>query len=180
MGPLSIYPSFLYQHRTVDIPANPGVESNLDSYIGSLGFNVGFGPFAFSGEGNWGKNWGNTRGLIGNSMPAMLSSAILDNMTMKINDAETYSFWLDASYRIGPVTPHLIYGQMKTQNAFQGTDFDAKSRMWGVSIPIDLAKGFRIRPEFMWYDDGDLSIEGVDSFGLGNYAIYGVQFQVTF
>ncbi len=179
-GPVSIYPSFLYQHRSVDIPDNPGVESNLDSYIGSLGFKVEFGPFAFSGEGNWGKNWGNTRGLIGNSMPALLSSAILDNMTMKINDAETYSFWLDASYRIGPVTPHLIYGQMKTKNDFQSADFEARSQMWGVSIPIDLAKGFRIRPEFMWYDDGDLDIEGVEPFGLGKYAIYGVQFQVTF
>ncbi len=180
VGPLSLYPSFLYQHRTVDIPDNPGVESTLDSYIGSLGFKVGFGPFAFSGEGNWGKNWGNTRGLIGNSMPALLSSAMLDNISMTIDDAQTYSFWLDASYRFGPVTPHLIFGQMKTKNEAQDADLEARSRMWGVSIPIDLAKGFRIRPEFMWYDDGDLDIEGVAPFGLGKYAIYGVQFQVTF
>ena len=69
---------------------------------------------------------------------------------------------------------------MKTQNEFQSARFEARSQMWGVSIPIDLAKGFRIRPEFMWYDDGDLSMQGVESFDLGKYAIYGVQFQVTF
>jgi len=113
-------------------------------------------------------------------MPALLSNATLDTTTNKINNAETYSFWLDASYRFGPITPHLIYGQMKTKNEFQGAEIDAKSRMWGVSVPIDLAKGFKIRPEFMWYDDGDLCIQGAEPFGLGKYAIYGVQFQVTF
>jgi hypothetical protein len=180
-GPVSIYPSFMYQHRTVDIPDNPGVENKLDTYMGSLGFKVGFGPFSFSGEGNWGKNWGNTRGVeSGNSMPALLSTAMLDTTTMKINNAETYSFWLDMSYKIGPITPHLIYGQMKTKNAFQGAETEARSQMWGVSVPIDLAKGFKIRPEFMWYDDGDLNIEGVEPFGLGKYTIYGVQFQITF
>lgn len=55
--------------------------------------------------------------------------------------------------------------------------------MFGFSVPIDLAKGFRVRPECMWYDDGDLKLnyrgEGI-SDNLGNYAIYGVQFQITF
>ena len=29
---------------------------------------------------------------------------------------------------------------------------------WGFSIPIDLAKGFRVRPELMWYDDGEAQV----------------------
>lgn len=179
-GPVRIYPSFLYQHRSVDIAGQPGTDDTLDSYIGSLGFNVGFGPFAISGEGNWGKNWANTRGLIGNSLPARLSMALLDNETMRIHNAQTYSFWFDLSYRFGAITPHLIYGQMKTKNKYHETALEGSSRMLGVSIPIDLAKGFRIRPEFMWYDDGNISIQDTGSFDQGKYAIYGIQFQFSF
>ncbi len=185
VGPVYIYPSFLYQHRTVDI-ISPGmgtsgsVENDLDSYIGSLGFKFGFGPIALLGEGNWGKNWGNTRGLMGNSMPALLSSAMLDPFTNKIDDAETYSYWFDLSYKFGVITPHVVFGEMSTSNKYLGFDLDAKSRMWGFSVPIDAAKGFRIRPEVMWYDDGELKIRNVGNLDNGKYAIYGVQFQVTF
>lgn len=28
----------------------------------------------------------------------------------------TDSFWVDLSYKLGPVTPHLIYGTMRTKN----------------------------------------------------------------
>ncbi|MGM0428306.1 MAG: hypothetical protein ACQEQ7_13830 [Thermodesulfobacteriota bacterium] len=175
LGPVHLYPGILYQRRSVDGPA-PGIDDNITTWIGSLGAKMGFGPFGISGEFNYGENWGNTRGLIGVSMPAQLSSAGLNGT--EIEDAETYSFWVDLSYKLGPVTPHLIYGLMNTENKFGGQDQEAQSQMFGVSIPIDLAKGFRVRPEVMWYDDGDL--ENGTSEDLGKYAIYGVQFQITF
>ena len=54
-GPVSIYPGFLYQHRTVDaistVPA--ASDSSLDTYIGSLGVKAGFGGFSIAMEGNW-------------------------------------------------------------------------------------------------------------------------------
>lgn len=58
---------------------------------------------------------------------------------------------------------------------------DYRCQMYGVSVPIDVAKGFRIRPEVMWYDDGNKnkSSTGAKS-NDGNYSIYGVQFQITF
>ena len=182
VGPVYFYPSFMYQHRTVDIIGTGGgsVDNDLNSYIGSLGFKFGMGPVVFVGEGNWGKNWGNTRGLIGNSLPAIISSTMLDPYTNRIDDADTYSYWFDLSYRFGIITPHLVFGEMSTSNQYLGFDLDSKSRMWGFSVPIDLAKGFRIRPEVMWYDDGELKIENVGNFDNGKYAIYGVQFQVTF
>jgi len=182
VGPVYFYPSFMYQHRTVDIIGTGGggpVDNDLNSYIGSLGFRFGMGPVAFVGEGNWGKNWGNTRGLIGNSLPAIISSAMLDPFTHQIDDADTYSYWFDLSYRFGIITPHLVFGEMSTRNKYLGFDLDSKSRMWGFSVPIDLAKGFRIRPEVMWYDDGELKIENVGNLDNGKYAIYGVQFQIT-
>ena len=182
LGPVHLYPGFLYQYRTVDRlgTANNGVDNSINTYIGTLGLKMGFGPFGIAAEGNWGKNWGNTRGLAGTSPSAALSSARLmsDNT---IEDAETYSLWIDLSYKFGPVTPHLIYGQQKSKvkEDIGLSDIEAKSQMYGVSIPIDLAKGFRVRPELMWYDDGDSTISG-KKVDYGKYFIGGVQFQITF
>lgn len=86
------------------------------------------------------KNWGNPRGLIGNSLPAMISSATFDPFTNKIDDADTYSYWFDLSYQFGVITPHLVFGEMSTSNKILDFDMDSKSRMWGLSVPIDLAK----------------------------------------
>jgi len=96
------------------------------------------------------------------------------------DDADTYNYGFDLSYRFGAISPHLVFGEMSTSNKYLGFDLDSKSRMWGFSVPIDLAKGFRIRPEVMWYDDGELKIENVGNLDNGKYAIYGVQFQITF
>ena len=193
LGPVHLYPSFAYQHRSYDNPTYGGkpIDNNLTSYIGSLGAKAGFGPFGIAVEGNWGKNWGNLRGLAGVSPsvgwnPAGAGTGSIACATVdasnKIHDAETYSFWIDLSFKFGPVTPHVMYGQQKSKNVYLVTNnnVEAKTQMVGFSVPIDLAKGFRIRPECMWYNDGDGAIEGSKSTDFGKYAIYGVQFQITF
>ena len=180
VGPAKFYPTFLYQHRTVDNTGPGNADNDLDTYIASLGVKAGFGPFVIAAEGNYGNNWANTRGQIGFSPPAALAHAVLKN-NGQINDANTYGFWFDISYKFGLITPHLIYGQMKTKNENSaGAEMEAKSQMWGVSIPIDLAKGFRIRPELMWYDDGDTSTAGSTSVDNGKYGIYGLKFEIRF
>jgi len=182
-GPVHIYPSFFYQYRTVDrlTVLNNGVDNSLNSWGGSLGAKAGFGPFGISLEGQYGKNWGNTRGFIGASPSAGLAAASINTITNKINDAETYGFWVDLSYKFGPITPHVMYGQQKTKNENNlGRENEALTQMVGFSVPIDLAKGFRLRPEIMWYDDGDTKTDGSASVNNGKYAIYGVQFQITF
>jgi hypothetical protein len=182
LGPVHLYPGFLWQRRGVDLPSGSTVDDSLTTWIGTLGGKLGMGPFALSAEFNYGENWGNTRGLAGVSQPARISLATLkaDN---NINNAETYSFWVDLSYKFGPVTPSLIYGQMKTKNneVFNNNNYDteAKSQMYGISVPIDLAKGFRVRPELMFYDDGDYKTHS-GSENMGKYMIAGVQFQITF
>ena len=185
LGPISIYPGLMYQHRTVDLvnPASAGVNNDVDTIIGSLGVKGGFGPFGFSAEVNYGQNWGNSRGLAGASPPVGISSAIITTVggSSEINDADTYSFWVDLNYKFGPITPHVMFGQMKTNNKTSwGAKTEAKSSMVGFSVPIDLAKGFRIRPEVMWYDDGDVKTDGLASSPKGKYMIAGVQFQITF
>ena len=180
-GPIAIYPSFTYQYRSIDVinPAFSRFDDSIHTYAGSLGIKGGFGPFGFAAEGNWGRNWGNSRGVIGVSAPAQIASAMA-NPDGKINNATTYAYWFDLSYKIGPVTPHVVFGQMKSDVDFDYKSLEATSTMWGFSIPIDLAKGMRIRPELMWYDDGEIQYGGSDLDNFGKYAIYGVQFQITF
>jgi hypothetical protein len=180
-GPVSIYPGFLYQNRTIDVinPAFSRFDDSLDTYAGSLGVKGGFGPFGFAAEGNWGRNLGNTRGLIGTSAPAAIASAQA-NANGIINNATTYGYWFDVWYKIGPVTPHVMFGQLHSNVDSNLQELKATSSMWGFSVPIDLAKGFRIRPELMWYDDGEIQFGGQDFQDFGKYAIYGVQFQITF
>jgi hypothetical protein len=185
LGPVQLFPGFLWQNRGVDDPTWNGrpADDNVTTWIGTLGGKFGMGPFALSGEFNYGENWGNTRGLAGASMPAQIASASIrqDN---NLNNAQTWSWWVDLSYKFGPVAPSLIFGMMNTENTrgISGRDYDveAESMMYGISVPITLAKGFTLRPELMWYDDGDLDITDQPSQNLGKYSIFGVQFQITF
>ena len=180
-GPVSIYPSFLYQRRTVDfLTQHPDVDGNdnhIDTYIGSLGVLAAFGPFQLSAEGNWGQNWSNTGGGMGVSPPARNSAATIYNR--RLDDTTTYGWWVDGSYRVGIVTPHIVYGQMKSEGDKNPMQY--KSWFWGFSVPIQVAKGFMLVPEFMWYDDGDDNRDVWDNrVDNGKYAIFGAQFQFRF
>lgn len=180
-GPISIYPSFLYQRRKVDFltqhPDVDGIDNHIDTYIGSLGVLAAFGPFQLSAEGNWGQNWSNTGGGMGVSPPARNSAATIYNR--RLDDTTTYGWWVDGSYRMGIATPHVVYGQMKSEGDKNPMRY--KSWFWGFSIPIQVAKGFVLAPEFMWYDDGDDNRDAWDNrVNNGKYAIYGVQFQFRF
>ncbi len=180
-GPISIYPSFLYQRRKINFlsehPDCDGIDNHIDTYIGSLGIMAAFGPFQMSAEGNWGQNWSNTGGGMGVSPPARNAAATIYNR--QLDDTRTYAWWVDGSYRLGSVTPHLMYGQMKSEGNKNPMAY--KSWFWGISIPINVAKGFQLIPEFIWYNDGD---DNRDTFNNrvnnGKYAIYGVQFQFRF
>ena len=183
-GPVALYPGFLWQQRTVDNVSAAGVvpgaaDDSLTTYIGTFGVKAGFGGFSFAAEGNWGQNWANTRGLIGTSAPAAIAAATL-NADGSTNNTTTYGYWFDIGYKFGPVNPHVIFSQMKSKAQIMDYGVDASSTVWGFSVPIDLAKGFRVRPELMWYDDGELQFQGQDISDFGKYAIYGVQFQITF
>ena len=184
-GPVRIYPGILYQHRTIDNAMPAGVNNDLDTMIGSLGAKAGFGPFGVSAEVNYGQNMLNTDALIGagsfGNTAVGLASASLNNTTGKMNDAKTLGWWVDLNYKFGPITPHVILGSLGTKrdNA-AGIEQQTTTYMYGVSVPIDLAKGFRIRPELMWYDNGELKTDGAPSVDNGKYMIAGVQFQITF
>lgn len=177
-GPVKLYPSAFFNYKTLEGTA-AGADDDLYSWGASLGFRFGAGPFSLSAEGQAGRNWANSQGLVGNSPSASAMGASI-SPTGSIQDAKCYGGWIDAAFKLGPATPHVIYGYQNGQGS--GTDkTNASTQMIGVSVPIDLAKGFRLRPEVMFYFDGtnnkNSAGEGVNN---GAYAIYGVQFQITF
>ena len=177
LGPVAIIPSFMWQQRTVDKITPGGYDDSLTTIVGSLDLKFGMGPFTLEAEGNYGQNWGNTRGLIGASSAARAANA--SAFDGNLDNTKTFSYWLDLGFKLGPATPHLIFGSMNSKGDKNPTD--ATSMMWGVSCPIQLAKGFSVRPELMWYDDGDSNTNSANQkVDNGSYQIYGVQFQITF
>jgi len=188
VGPVVIYPSVLWQQRTFDKQVTSTIDDSVSTYAGSLGVKFGMGPVMLSAEGQYGKNWGNTRGLIGANPTAANSGIQAYRPTLtsdyRLDDTTNWGYWIDLAFKFGPVTPHLIFGQLSA--AGDDSPMDYKSMMWGISCPIQLAKGFSVRPELMWYDDGDdntawnngtATQSKVDS---GSYQVFGVQFQITF
>lgn len=173
---INLYPSAMWQERRVDIPELAG--QKITTLITSLGLKTGYGPLIFSAEGNWGKNWGNTFSYMGYTYPGMFSSAGYENGTVK--DTYTYSYWLDLGYKLGIATPHIMYGEMATKYSYLNLDIESKSNFFGFSCPVQLAKGFSIRPEIMFYDEGDIKATGNEDYPAGRYYIAGAQFQIIF
>ena len=187
-GPVKIYPSILWQQRTFDKLVNSSIDDSVSTYAGSLGLKFGMGPFMLSAEGQYGKNWANSRCLIGGSPTARNSGITAYRPTVtsdyRLDDTTNWGYWLDLAFKFGPVTPHLIFGQMNASGDDNPVYY--RSMMYGVSVPIQLAKGFSVRPEFMWYDDGDSNTSWDNTTATqakvnsGSYGVYGVQFQITF
>jgi hypothetical protein len=177
VGNFKIYPGLMWQQRKLDDYSTAYSDDSITTWAGSLGVSAAFGPLSIQAEGNYGQNWGNTRGLVGVSPAAIHSAATL--VGTKIDDTKTLAWWVDVGFKFGVATPHLMYGYMGSSGDKNPMDYE--SQMYGLSVPIDVAKGFRIRPEVMWYSNGN---NNKDSAGVksnnGGYSIYGVQFQITF
>jgi hypothetical protein len=180
---INIYPSFSWQRKSYD-QVQPGSDDHVLSYVLSLGVETARGSFGFMGEVNWGENWGNTS--YGD--PHVNSDATVyqdSSGNWKISDTECLGFWVDASYQYDPLTIHFIYGweRIKGDNG-PGTvdDFKYTLKMYGISVPIEMAKGFTLRPEFMVYDMGDDNKQNGDAvtYDYGKQFIVGVQFQFEF
>ena len=188
VGPVVLYPSVLWQQRTFDKQVVSTIDDSVSTYAGSLGLSFGMGPVMLKAEGQYGQNWGNTRSGIGVS-PAAVNSGVTAYMPTptsdaRLDDTTNWSYWVDLSFKFGPATPHLIFGQFNS--AGNDNPMSYQSMMYGISCPIQLAKGFSVRPELMWYDDGDNNTSWNNNTGKstnvdsGSYQVFGVQFQITF
>ena len=178
-GPLRLYPSAYFNYKSLD-GVKAGWDDDLYAWGASLGLRFGAGPFSLSAEGQVGRNWRNSLGSAGISPAALAGAASINTKTGSIQDSKCYGAWIDLAFKLGPATPHLIYGYANGQGS--GTDkTNATSQMIGVSMPISLAKGFSLRPEVMFYFDGTNNKTSTGAgINNGSYGIYGLQLQITF
>ena len=179
-GNVKIYPSFFYHSQSYD-DGGVGQDNSIDAYGVSFGITGGFGPVGIKAEVNYGENWGNTRRTGGVSPADAMAGAQV--VAGKVYDTECTSYFIDVSFKLGMATPHLIYGNLSTENSdapLAANDWDFSTTMYGISIPIPVAKTFIIRPEFMIYDDGDSNKIGGVTRDYGKETLLGVQFMIAF
>ena len=199
LGPVSLAPGFSWQKIQYEQdPQSPPFtalfqdEGDFDSWLFSIPvkFATG-GPISLSAEINWGENIGNgsyTSGIYGGG-PTLAAQAdrLPGTNTLIVADTEFIGFWADLAWKMHPIaTAHLIFG---LQNATNDDRFLAANRwentryMYGVSVPIAVAKTFIIRPEVFYYDYGEFEQGGIvdpNNGDLGGQIVAGVQFQIVF
>jgi hypothetical protein len=190
---VAFYPGFTWLRRTFEGVA-PGGDDDITSYGLSLGAKAGFGPVEVRAEFNYGQNWRNA-GLLDSaslSFAALNARAVLDPMPGVVNrvlDTTSWAGWIDVGIELGIATLQLRYGIMKAENDDSPNPrsrYEFTSQSYGASLPINVAKGFIISPEIMFFDEGDDPaplITGLPpglSVNWGRQIQYAVQFQFVF
>jgi hypothetical protein len=186
VGGFTIEPSFSWV-KTAYENTGPGSDDSFDSYGLCLGVSGGFGPVVIGGEFTWGRNLGGANYVgAGNWGPTAYDSNA-DGFADTIEDTDGYAWWFHLGVKLGPATIYGIVGNNSTDNdgnaavANDALEFDISQWMYGVSVPISVAKGFTIRPEFMYYDfDGSAQVGGVNGVDRGDQWYFGVQWMLAF
>lgn len=152
----------------------------------SLGTDASFRMFSFGAEITWGENLGggNYRGAEG-ARPAFYVDS---SGNTNVADAETIAWFVDVGFRFGSNKINVMYGQKDTENdgdpsvprASDPFDFKLKMSFYGISWRIDVAKGFIIRPELMFYEWGNDTTAYGKTFNRGKTWLLGLQFNLIF
>lgn len=198
LGGFSLAPGFSWQKVQYEWDPqcvnNQADFSDFDVWVWSLPvkFAPG-GPISVSAEINWGENVGNGSYTTGIYTGGPVNVAQFDNVLVngvpvtQVADTEYLGFWADLAWKAHPVaTIHFIYGMQQVNNDdrnLPGNRWDNTRTMYGISIPIAVAKTFIIRPEFFIYDYGEFEVNGQvnpNNGDLGKQTIIGVQFQIVF
>lgn len=181
-GNLSLWPSVTYLQQKYD-QVGPGAEDTVDIWGVAVGARYVLGPVTFDGEVTFGENLGvgNYAGATG-AAPARFAAV---GAPGQINDAKIVAWWLDVGWKIGPATIHGIVGASNVKREDDitagGTNLDFTRWMYGLSVPITIAKGFTIRPEAMGYDyDSGATVGNTSEVDNGKEFVIGVQFQLVF
>jgi hypothetical protein len=175
-----------------------GDDDDLDIWCVGLSMRGGFGPFVMAGNISMGENPRNGTLSVGTPAKfvnqgvarAVAYDADNDGDLDKISDAETWGFYFEAGIKFGPARFMALYGQHEYENEVGpgGADnLEQDLQMYGVYMPISLAKGFSMIPEIMIYDWDDSALGGnVDANGnilstdMGKITIVGVRVQLAF
>ncbi|MBW1773648.1 MAG: hypothetical protein JRJ82_12255 [Deltaproteobacteria bacterium] len=187
-GSVRLWPSFTYLQQKYDQTA-PGTEDTVDIWGVALGGRVTAGPLTFDAEITIGENLGvgNYVGAAGAVPVAWNAGAGAGAGVDSINDAKVTAWWLDVGWKIGPATIHGIVGSFTIKReddpmpAGASSNIDLTRWMYGINVPIAVAKGFTIRPEIMAYDmDSGATVANVTEVDFGKEFLIGVQFVLVF
>jgi len=195
LGSFSLAPGFSWQSVQYEWDPQAGGlvndESDFEVWVWSLPvkFAPG-GPITVTAELNFGHNIGNgsyTAGVYAAGGPVLVAEWDRVNGNMQVADTEFTGFWADLAWKAHPIaTIHFIYGmqQVKNDDRFAAANrWDNTRTMYGISVPIAVAKTFIIRPEVFVYDYGEMERNGVvnvNNGDLGAQTLIGVQFQIVF
>jgi len=188
-GPVSVYPSLLYNKKTWDDVA-AGQDDSITTSLYSLGVKYAAGPFGVSAEYTGGTNPGDADLLTdgtyigygpGKAGTFLDTAAVVDS-TFKVSDTNFTGYWVDLSYKFGYNTIHAIYGSQSIDNdsvpcaLTGGTDVKIENTRTEMTLNvwIPLSKHMIVIPEVNFWDYGDRQIEGLADAELGKATIYGI------
>lgn len=185
VGNFVIEPSFTWSRQEFD-GTEAGDDDSFDALAAAVGIKAGFGPVILGGEFTYGKNLGGSNYVGAAFWTPTAYDADGDADLDSIEDTTGYAWWFHIGFKLGPATIFGIIGNNNTDNdgspvANDAAEFDVSRWMYGVSVPISVAKGFTVRPEFMYFDmDDSAQIGGVNNIDLGSEWLLGVQFMLAF
>jgi hypothetical protein len=180
-GNVVIEPSFTYLKQEYDEVA-AGWDDSVDIWGLALGGRGAFGMFSFAAEINYGQNLGDGN-YVGGAPANALAYTPDGGSTWLVEDAKILAFWLQIGLKLGPSTVYGIYGQSKTEwdnLASPGVTGEVTRKMYGISWPISVVKGFTIRPELMFYDLDDGARFGTSRVDFGDETLFGIQAMLVF
>jgi hypothetical protein len=180
-GMVDLYPAFLYQAAKWDnlnqtaAWAGKSVDDMMYSWFGVIPVRLRAGAFTATAQFGYGQNLG--------TVVAYESTyqAYFRDAGGRIKDTTAMNGFIDLAYTIGPATPHIYAGfdQASNSDAWKVGDNYNLRQMYGISIPIKIADGFFIVPEFDYFDYGNKPNDASRP-SLGKEMLGGIQFQFIF
>lgn len=175
-----------------------GSDDNFDIWGVCLFADANFGPLLFRGEITYGQNLadgnyvGASPGAVGTPGPIGRARTYVDAAgNTKVADTDILSWWAELGYRFGPATLYGVVGMQNLKNDLNpaiarandgANDFDVTRWAYGMRLAIDVAKGFKVIPEVVYYDSDDSAEIGgsAATVDFGSETMAGVRFQLSF
>jgi len=163
---------------------------DIDSWVFGLDLGYSTGPFYVKGNLYTAQNLAAFGGHAPNSVGAhgFLPSLYLDAVTNAptVEDTSENGWFGVVGFKFSDkVSLEVGYGQRTSEqddsNTTPGLTYTNKDKKsaWTVFLPVTVAKGFKIVPEVVFTDEGDLTVQNVTQ-DRGNSTRYGIYWQIDF
>lgn len=191
-GNFKIEPGLTYLKQEYD-QVFAGSDDSYDVWGATLGGAAGFGPFSVAFEVTYGENLGLTSSHFGGGnigSPVAYNPSGTNANVRKIEDGETFAWWVQLGFDFGPFAIQGIVGANKGENdgdpniARDANESEITQWMYGLNFPIKVTKTFTITPQIWYYDYDDDAKVGTlsttNNVDRGDQLMVGVAFQLVF